>query len=149
MSESRKRKTERLDTLIGQQTEMRGDLLFSGGLHIDGNVKGNVVALNDGSSSVVVSDRGVVEGQIRVPHVVVNGMVIGDVYAVESVELASRARITGNVYYNRLEVAMGAEVNGSLIHLEEAGVPSSAPGREIGALSPVPDAPDPDLARDS
>lgn len=128
-----KRKIERLDTLIGQQTEMRGDLLFTGGLHIDGNVKGDIVALNDGASSLVVSERGSVEGQIRAPHVTVNGMVIGDVYAIESVELASRARITGNVYYRRLEVAMGAEVNGSLIHLDEAGLPPSAPGQEIAS----------------
>lgn len=133
-NDDRKRRTERLDTLIGQQTEMRGDLLFAGGLHVDGNVKGNVVALNDGASSIMVSDRGSVEGQIRVPHVVINGMVIGDIYAIESVELAPHARITGNVYYNRLEVAMGAEVNGSLIHLEEAGVPQSAPGQEIASL---------------
>lgn len=133
-NEARRRKTEKLDTLIGQQTEMRGDLLFTGGLHIDGNVKGNVVALNDGASSLVVSDKGAVEGQIRVPHVVINGMVVGDIYAVESVELAPHARITGNVYYNRLEVAMGAEVNGSLIHLEEAGVPQSPPGQEIASL---------------
>ncbi|MDX9740378.1 MAG: polymer-forming cytoskeletal protein [Gammaproteobacteria bacterium] len=130
---SGKRKIERLDTLIGQQTEMRGDLLFTGGLHIDGNVKGNVVALNDGASSLVVSERGSVEGQIRAPHVTINGMVIGDVYAIESVELASQARITGNVYYRRLEVAMGAEVNGSLIHLDEAGLPPSPPGQEIAA----------------
>lgn len=138
-SEGRKRKTERLDTLIGQQTEMRGDLLFAGGMHIDGNVKGDIVALNDGTSSVMVSDRGAVEGQIRVPHVVINGMVIGDIYAIESVELASQARITGNVYYNRLEVAMGAEVNGSLIHLEEAGVPRPEPGQEIVSLDDAGD----------
>lgn len=137
-NESKKRRTEKLDTLIGQQTEMRGDLLFAGGLHIDGNVKGSIVALNDGASSLVVSDRGTVEGQIRAPHVVINGMVIGDVYAIESVELAPRARITGNVYYKRLEVAMGAEVNGSLIHLEEAGVPVSQPGQEIVSLDAEP-----------
>ncbi len=128
---SGKRRSERLDTLIGQQTEMRGDLLFTGGMHIDGNVKGNVVALNDGVSSLVVSERGSVEGQIRVPHVTINGMVIGDVYAIDSVELASQARITGNVFYRRLEVAMGAEVNGSLIHLDESGLPPSIPGQEI------------------
>jgi len=134
MSENR-RKTDKLDTLIGQQTELRGDLLFAGGLHIDGNVQGNVIALNDGSTSLVLSERGSIEGEIRVPHVVINGMVVGDIYAVESVELAPHARITGNVYYNRLEVAMGAEVNGSLIHLEEAGVPATAPGQVIASLA--------------
>jgi cytoskeletal protein CcmA (bactofilin family) len=136
VASSGKRKIERLDTLIGQQTEMRGDLLFTGGMHIDGNVKGNVVALNDGVSSLVVSERGLVEGQIRAPHVTINGMVIGDVYALESVELASQARITGNVYYRRLEVAMGAEVNGSLIHLDEAGIQPSPPGQQIAAPQP-------------
>jgi cytoskeletal protein CcmA (bactofilin family) len=117
---NKKPKAEKLDTLIGQQTELRGDLTFSGGLHIDGNVRGDVVAGSDGLSSLVLSERGCIEGQIRVPHVVINGMVIGDIHASESIELAAKARITGDVYYNRLEVAMGAEVNGSLIHRAEA-----------------------------
>ena len=69
---------------------------------------------------LVLSDKGSIEGEVRVPYIIVNGLVIGDIYASESVELAQNARITGNVYYNRIEVAMGAEVNGSLVHREEA-----------------------------
>lgn len=127
----KKPKAERLDTLIGHETEIRGDIVFGGGLHIDGNVKGNIIARNDGVTSLVLSERGSVEGEVRVPHVVVNGLVVGDIYAIESVELAQHARITGNVYYNRIEIAMGAEVNGKLIHLEEAGVPAAPPGQVI------------------
>ncbi len=130
-SGSKRPKAERLDTLIGHETEIRGDLVFGGGLHVDGNVKGNIVARNDGVTSLVLSERGSIEGEVRVPHVVINGLVVGDIYAIESVELAQYARITGNVYYNRIEVAMGAEVNGKLIHLEEAGVPASPPGQVI------------------
>lgn len=133
-SGNRKHKAERLDTLIGYETEIRGDIVFGGGLHVDGNVKGNVVARNDGMTSLMLSERGSVEGEVRVPHVVVNGLVVGDIYAIESVELAQHARITGNVYYNRIEIAMGAEVNGKLIHLEEAGVPAAPPGQVIPPL---------------
>lgn len=124
---NRLRRTERLDTLVGHQTELWGDLRYAGGLHIDGSIKGNVIAVDDGTTSLMLSERGTIEGEVRVPHVVINGVVIGDIYATGSVELAPRARITGNVYYRRLEVAMGAEVNGSLMHLDEAGR-SDAPG---------------------
>lgn len=133
-SGSKKGKAERLDTLIGHETEIRGDIVFGGGLHVDGNVRGNIVARNDGVTSLVLSERGSIEGEVRVPHVVVNGLVVGDIYAIESVELAQHARITGNVYYNRLEVSMGAEVNGRLIHLEEAGIPAAPPGQVIPPL---------------
>lgn len=135
-SGNRKHKAERLDTLVGLETEVRGDIVFGGGLHIDGNVKGNVIARNDGVTSLVLSERGSVEGEVRAPHVVIDGLVVGDIYAIESVELAEHARITGNVYYNRIEIAMGAEVNGKLIHLEEAGIPALPPGQVIPPLGP-------------
>lgn len=118
-SSNKKQRSEKVDTLIGQQTELHGDVLFSGGLHVDGKVKGNIVADKEGTTMLVLSERGAIEGEIRVPYIIVNGLVIGDIYASESVELAQNARITGNVYYNRIEIAMGAEVNGSLVHYEE------------------------------
>ena len=120
MWNGKKQRTEKVDTLIGQQTEVHGDVVFSGGLHVDGKIKGNVVAEKESSTMLVLSDKGSIEGEVRVPYIIVNGLVIGDIYASESVELAQNARITGNVYYNRIEVAMGAEVNGSLVHREEA-----------------------------
>ncbi len=109
-------RTERIDTLVGQSTEVTGDVVFSGGLHIDGAVNGNVQAADDSNSVLTISENGRVEGEVRVPHVVLNGQVIGDVYAAERIELAAKARVQGNVYYNLIEMAMGAEVNGSLVH---------------------------------
>jgi len=117
-------KTTKIDTLIGRKSEMLGDVHFTGGLHVDGTVKGNIVANEDASSLLTLSESGVIEGEVRVPNVVLNGNVIGDVHAKQHIELASNARITGNVYYSLIEMAMGAEVNGNLVHVaEEAEVP--------------------------
>jgi len=117
---SKKRKSTRIDTLVGQHSEILGDVRFSGGLHIDGTIKGNVIADNDGKSMVSLSESGTIEGEVKVPFVVLNGVVIGDVHGGEHVELSSKARITGNVYYNLIEMAIGAEVNGKLVHTAEA-----------------------------
>lgn len=111
----KKRRTAKIDSLIGQHTEITGDITFSGGLHVDGKSKGNVVATEPGSL-LTVSDQGSVEGEVRVPNVILNGLVVGDVYASERIELASQARVQGNVYYNLIEMAIGAEVNGKLVH---------------------------------
>jgi cytoskeletal protein CcmA (bactofilin family) len=106
----------KIDTLIGDQTEITGDVRFSGGLHIDGTVKGNVIATGDGNAVLMLSEHGRIEGEVRVPNVVLNGAVTGDVHASERIELASKARVNGNVFYTLIEMAMGAEVNGSLVH---------------------------------
>lgn len=132
---TKKQRIDKVDTLIGQHTEVHGDIVFSGGLHIDGVVKGNIEAGNDGSTTLVLSDKGSVEGEVRIPHVMINGLVIGNIYAAESVELAPQARITGNVYYKRIEVAMGAEVNGSLVHLDETNIEATASTKELKFLS--------------
>ena len=115
---SNKRKSTRIDTLIGQHSKVIGDVRFAGGLHIDGTIKGNVLAENDGHSMVSLSDQGTIEGEVNVPYVVINGVVIGDVHGGEHVELSAKARVTGNVYYNLIEMAVGAEVNGKLVHTQ-------------------------------
>lgn len=106
----------KIDTLIGDQTEITGDVRFTGGLHIDGTVKGNVIATNDSNAVLMLSEHGRIEGEVRVPNVVLNGAVTGDVHASERIELASKARVNGNVFYTLIEMAMGAEVNGNLVH---------------------------------
>ncbi len=117
---NRKRiRTTKIDTLIGHKSEMLGAVKFAGGLHVDGTVKGNVVAEDDASSVLTLSETGVIEGEVRVPNVVLNGTVIGDVHARHHIELASKARITGSVYYHLIEMAVGAEVNGNLVHVAE------------------------------
>lgn len=109
----------KIATVIGVGTEIQGSLHFSGGLHVDGLIKGNVTAEQDGKSALTVSENGHIEGDVRVPNVIINGVVVGDVYASNRVELASQAKVTGTVYYNLLEMAMGGQVNGQLIHAEE------------------------------
>lgn len=118
----KKKRTARIDSLIGQNTEIHGDVIFSGGLHVDGKVKGNVVS-DEKSSLLTVSDQGQVEGEVKVPNVILNGSVIGDVHADERIELAPNAKVTGNVYYNLIEMAIGAEVNGKLVHRSAAEKP--------------------------
>jgi cytoskeletal protein CcmA (bactofilin family) len=120
LGRGRKRKTTRIDTLVGQHSEILGDIRFSGGLHVDGTIKGNVIAENDGRSMLSLNECGTIEGEVNVPYVVLNGVVIGDVHGCEHVELSSKARITGNVYYNLIEMAIGAEVNGKLVHTQDA-----------------------------
>ena len=116
------KQTAQIDSLIGQNTEIRGDVIFSGGLHVDGTIKGSVIAEQGEDSLLTLSERGTIEGEVRVPNVVVNGKVIGDVHASGHVELASDARIHGNVYYALIEMAMGSEVNGNLVHKEDESV---------------------------
>lgn len=113
----KKHKTARIETWVGKNTRLRGDIHFSGGLHVDGCVEGNVVA-GDGDSSVLeVSENGSIEGQVTVPTVILNGHVTGDVHAAERIELAANCRVQGDVYYHMIEMAMGAEVNGKLVHV--------------------------------
>lgn len=114
-----KSKSTKIETLIGTAMEIQGDLIFSGGLHVDGRIVGNVIAEEHSQSMLVLSDRGQIEGEVRVPLVVINGQVTGDVYASERVELSSQGQVNGNVYYNLLEMAMGAEVNGNLVHCKD------------------------------
>jgi len=109
-----------MDTLVGPQSEVFGDVKFTGGLHIEGTIKGNVIAENDGNSLVQLSESGTIEGEVRAPFIVLNGVVIGDVHGAEHVELASKARVAGNVYYNLIEMAVGAEVNGKLMHTQSS-----------------------------
>jgi len=127
----KRRKATSLDSLIGQNSQISGDLKFSGGLHVDGSVRGSVSADDDDSSVLTLSDRGTIEGDVRVPYAVINGVIVGDVHVRQHVELAANARIEGNVYYNLIEMAMGAEVNGQLVHTSESG-------REPLALSHKP-----------
>jgi cytoskeletal protein CcmA (bactofilin family) len=114
----KKIRTTKIDSLIGRQTELCGDLRFTGGLHVDGSIKGNVTAETESPSLLTLSEHGTIQGDVKVANLLLNGVIIGDVYAEGHIELASKARITGNVYYTMLEMAMGAQVNGNLVRAE-------------------------------
>lgn len=114
-----KTSTGKVDTIIGQQTRIEGDIHFSGGLHIDGRIKGGVIAEGGSGSVLTISEHGSIEGDVMVPTVILNGSVTGDVRSGERIELAAKARVDGDVYYNLIEMAMGATVNGNLVHNAE------------------------------
>ena len=105
-----------IDSLIGSGTTIEGNISFSGGLRIDGHVKGNVKASANKPGTLVVSEMAKVEGEIDVAHVVINGTVAGPVRASEYVELLPKARVTGNVSYKSIEIHVGAIVMGQLVY---------------------------------
>jgi len=121
LGNSRKKKTAKIDSLIGENTEITGDVQFTGGLHIDGMVKGNIFAEAGSNSVLSLSDQGKIEGEIHVPHNIIDGTVNGNVYSSEHIELEARARITGDVYYNLLEISGGAQVSGRLVYTPDRG----------------------------
>jgi cytoskeletal protein CcmA (bactofilin family) len=110
----------RISTVIGSGTEVQGDIHFVDGLHVDGVIKGDVISdPQDPGATLTLSELGTIEGNVRVGNVMLNGTVVGDVIAANRVELAPKARITGTLTYVLLEMSMGAEINGKLIHAEQ------------------------------
>jgi cytoskeletal protein CcmA (bactofilin family) len=124
-SKQENRPAASVDTLIGRQTELNGDVHFTGGLHVDGKIKGKIIADDDKSTVLSVSETGHIEGDVRVSHVVLNGTIIGDVYAAQRITLSSKARVSGNVYYKLIEMTSGATVNGQLVYQGEAQMPAA------------------------
>ncbi|MBL7003888.1 MAG: polymer-forming cytoskeletal protein [Gammaproteobacteria bacterium] len=113
----------KIDTLIGKNTTINGDLIFSGGLHVDGKIVGNVIAEEGSMAVLILSENGSIEGEVKVPNMILNGQIIGDVFGSNRVELAAKSCINGSVYYNLIEMAIGAEVNGGLVHTPYADIP--------------------------
>lgn len=123
-----------IDTLIGQKAVFKGDLEFTGGLRVDGHIKGNVIAKEESNSTVVISESGEVEGNITVPHVVINGTINGNIHSGGRVELQSKAKINGDVHYKAVEMELGASINGNLV-CETSGGSGSATGSGAGTVA--------------
>jgi cytoskeletal protein CcmA (bactofilin family) len=106
-----------IDSLIGAGTQVEGNLRFTGGLRIDGEVKGNIEAADGASSStLVLSEQGRVEGAVTVSHLILNGTIVGAVTVTDSLEMQSKARIVGDVDYALIEMHQGAVIEGRLVH---------------------------------
>jgi len=112
--------TTNVSTIIGEGTVIQGDIVYVGGLHIDGRVIGNISAENVSETTLTLSKLGSIHGNVNVPTVVIDGEIQGDVAASERVQLIANSRITGNVQYNLIEMEVGAEVNGQLVRQQEA-----------------------------
>lgn len=107
---------ETIDTLIGSGSILQGDLEFTGGLRVDGHVKGHLSAQDTSQGTLVLSESGVIEGDLNVPHVVINGTVKGNIVSSGHVELQANARVTGDIHYKAVEMELGAMLNGSLVN---------------------------------
>lgn len=112
----KKRGPAPVKSFIGSETRIHGDIEFTGGFHVDGYVKGNVEGVNDENAVLSISESGSVEGSVIVPHIFLNGVIRGDVRATERVKLGPAARVIGDVQYRLIEMSIGAEVSGKLIH---------------------------------
>ena len=108
----------RIDCLIGAGTDINGSVTFSGGLRVDGHVRGNIIAVDGKPSTVVLSEKARVEGEIRVSHVVVNGTVVGPIVGAEYLELQPKAVVTGDVSYRTIEIHLGAVLQGRRPHAD-------------------------------
>jgi cytoskeletal protein CcmA (bactofilin family) len=124
----------KIDSLIGHGTRIDGDVAFNGGLRIDGEVHGHVRADVGQAGMLVLSEQSRIEGSIEVSHLVVNGTVIGPVNASEYVELQSKSRVVGDVFYKTLEMHVGAIVEGKLVYQEKLALPSPTGTQEPPAL---------------
>jgi cytoskeletal protein CcmA (bactofilin family) len=109
-----------INTLIGAEARIEGNISFSGGLRVDGEVNGNIIAVPGKPSTLVLSEHGRVNGEISVTHLMLNGVVEGPVHAAEYLELQGKAKVTGDVHYKTLEIQLGATVEGKLFHLADA-----------------------------
>ena len=109
----------KIESLIGEDTTIEGNILFTGGLRIDGVVKGNVCSTDEKLTTLELSENAKIEGQIRVSHAILNGTVIGPVFGSEFVELLPKSKVTGDVHYNNLEIHLGALIQGNLVHEEK------------------------------
>ena len=127
MFRRKQNKNPAIDTLIGAKTRINGDVEFAGGLHLDGYINGNVYG-DAAGATLSVSEQGGIEGSVNVANVVLNGIVKGDIDASARVQLGEKAQVLGNVRYSVIETAVGAQINGKLVHRALA-VAGTDPGR--------------------
>ena len=138
MSDARGKPNEKpcasIDTLIGANAEVKGTLVFSGGLRIDGKVIGNIMAPAQDNSTVILSERAEVNGDVQVPHITLQGRIKGNVHSSERIELQRKAKIAGDVHYKVMQIAVGASVEGNLVPITDKRVDE---GPVVAKLKPT------------
>lgn len=128
-----KKKQPPIKSLIAAGTDIRGDVLFTDGLRVDGEITGHLQARGDAPSLLVISEAATVRGEVRAGHIIINGQVDGPVFASELLELQPKARITGDVTYRALEMHQGATIAGQLLPLADSA--SDKPPLKLAAIA--------------
>jgi len=150
---NKKRKVNRggaLETMIGAGSTVNGDISFEGGLRVDGAVEGTITAPDGSGSRLVITDHAEVRGEVQVPHVVINGKVIGNVYASERLELHAQASVEGDLFYEVIQMEEGTGIMGTCSHISttKKGKNAAPPaenrvannpegGKEVGEAQPA------------
>ncbi len=106
----------RIDSLIGATTRIEGNVIFTGGLRVDGLIRGNVSSVAEQPGTLVVSAEARIDGEVQAAHIVVNGSINGPVHAMETLELQAGSKVKGDVFYKSIEIHQGAIVEGRLVH---------------------------------
>ena len=109
----------KLSSLIDGGVEIVGDVFITDGLRIDGHVQGDVRCRQDARGLLVLSEKGSIQGSVKIYDAVINGTVTGDLEVEHFLELQANARITGNITYRQLRMDCGATVDGRLERLGE------------------------------
>jgi cytoskeletal protein CcmA (bactofilin family) len=119
---NREQKTEakpnRIDSLIGVGTQIEGDIIFTGGLRVEGEIKGNIRLGGDDSGVLMVGAQAVVTGDVHVTHLVVDGTIHGSVHAAQTIEMRPTAKIVGDIHYRTIEIQLGAIIQGQMINAQ-------------------------------
>jgi cytoskeletal protein CcmA (bactofilin family) len=126
---------KQIKNLIGVNTRINGDIEFCGGLHLDGTITGNVSSSSKEGANLSVSEQGGIEGSVFVADIVLNGVVKGDIDATGRVELGEKARVSGNVRYSVIETAVGAQINGKLVHRQSADLAGAVQAASLQAVA--------------
>jgi cytoskeletal protein CcmA (bactofilin family) len=134
-----------IDTLIGANTSITGDIHFTGGLRVDGHVTGNIISADDEQSTLVLSNEGSVKGKIKAANVVINGTVIGPIDAPGYLELQEKAKVFGDMQYGSIEIQLGASVDGKMIHQNKPEAGNAQQSEKMITLLP-PSADQPPLS---
>lgn len=113
-----------IKTLIGEGTVVQGELRFTEGLRVDGEIRGDVVADESVPSVVVISENAKIHGRVKAAHIIINGEVHGPIESHTLLELQPRARVVGDIRYEALEMHQGAQVDGELRPLKAGERPS-------------------------
>lgn len=127
-----------VETLIGPHAVIRGDVMFTGGLYVEGAIHGKVCSEDGAAAVLTISEHGKVEGEVRAPVVIINGTMVGDVHAAERVELAEHARVQGNIHYKVIEMAAGAMITGRLIHADAPLAQLTGPENAAASAASTP-----------
>ncbi|MDR2164863.1 MAG: polymer-forming cytoskeletal protein [Zoogloeaceae bacterium] len=130
----------KVESLINRGTRIEGNVYFSGGLLVDGEICGQVIATNE-EAALTLSEHGNIHGQVDVPKLSVNGTIRGPVRASEHLWMQSRARIEGDVTYSQIVIELGAVIEGRMLLGQDAAGNARVTTRTDGGKEEVDDSP--------